>query len=140
MRNACSHSFRKRKDCSLCLSALSTLNSILSKCKPLFMQFCFMHLDTSLHHLPFREKEGEDDYINSFVSTSGLHTIQLFQDVVVYTCSDAEVPAYRAREFPTNPSHWKIVSLAGFVYQTLFMLGSINIIFLYKTTHRHYVS
>lgn len=139
MRNACSHSFRERKGSSLCLSALSTLNPISSKCKPLFMQFCLMQLDISLHP-SFREKGGEDDYMNNFVRALCLHTIQLFQDVVVYTGSDAEVPTYRARQFPTNPNHWKIGSLGGFVYLAPYIPGSINTIFLYNTTHHHYAS
>lgn len=56
-----------------------------------------MQLDITLHP-SFREEGGEDDYVNSFERTLCLHTIQLFQDVVVYTCSDAEVPAYRVRQ------------------------------------------
>lgn len=138
MRNACSHSFRERKGFSLCLSALSALNPILSKSKPLFMQFCLMQLDISLHP-SLREKGGEDDYVNTFERTLCLHTIQLFQDVVVYTCSDAEVPACRARQSCVHHQSLEHSS-GGFVCPTPFMLGSINTIFLYNTTHHHYAS
>lgn len=137
MRNSCSHSFRETKGSSLDLSDLSTLNPVSPKCKPLFMQFCNMQLDISLHP-SFTGKGGEDDYINNFVRTLCLHIIQLFQDEVLYTCSDAEASTFRVRQLPTNPNH--IVSLGGFLYLTAFMLGSINIIFLYSTTHHHYTS